>query len=413
MLMSNLIPFLAKHIFFKIRVKREKSTLLKHLDAFEQSQFLSLDKIQILQFERLRLLLQHAFAHCPFYTRRFNEIGFNPDKMQSFDDFNKLPVLTKKDIQKNAFEMKATNLNPEMILPDQTGGSTGSPLHFFLDQDRVFSRNAAAIRHDRWTGWDIGMKSAYLWGHRGDIAASTGFKARLNQILIDRRLILDTSSITTTKLAQFDKELQKFQPNLFVAYANSIYLFAKYLKSKNSINHHKPKAIITSAELLDSSQRELIESVFECKVYNRYGSRETSIIASECNQHSGLHVCAESLFVEIQKKDVPAKPNEKGKIIITDLLNYGMPFVRYQIEDIGFPIAGTCPCGRNLPLIDISGGRITDFLVTPEGTIISGASLTIFLIANTPGIGQAQLIQLSQNEIVFKIVKRKILMRIV
>ena len=404
--MNNLIPFLAKQIFFKIRVKRENSTLLKHLDEFEKSQYYSLDKIQELQLQRLRQLLQHAYAHCPFYTRRFNEIGFNPDKLQSFDDFNQLPVLTKKDIQKHASEMKASNLNSDLIIPDQTGGSTGSPLHFFMDQDRVYSRNASAIRHDRWTGWDIGMKSAYLWGHRGDIAASKGIKAKLNQFLIDRRLILDTSNITSKRLAQFDLELQKYRPNLYVAYSNSVYLFAKYLKSKNSSNHHKPHAIITSAELLDNSQRTLIESVFECKVYNRYGSRETSIIASECNQHTGLHICAEAIYVEIQKQEKLAKANEKGKIILTDLLNYGMPFIRYQIEDIGYSIADKCPCGRNLPLMDISGGRITDFLVTPEGTIISGASLTIFLIANTPGIGQAQLIQYAPDEIVFRIVKK-------
>jgi len=404
--MSGLISFFAKHIFFSLRVWRENSTLLEHLKAFEQSQYLSPDKIRVMQFERLRSLLKHASANCPFYTRRFNEAGFNPKKMQSLDDLYKLPVLTKKDIQRYATDMKATNLDPTDILPDQTGGSTGSPLHFFLNQDRVFSRNAAAIRHDRWTGWDIGMKSAYLWGHRGDIRTG-GLKARLNQILVDRRLILDTSNITTDKLAQFDTTLQKYRPYVYVAYANSIYLFARYLESRNSTAHHRPQAIITSAEVLDPTQRELIEKVFECKVYNRYGCRETSIIASECDRHTGMHICAEALYVEILTKNGPAKRNELGKIVITDLLNYGMPFIRYQIEDIGFPIAETCSCGRGLPLLDISGGRTTDFLITPDGIIVSGASLTIFLIANTPGIAQAQLIQHTKDEIIFKIVKKE------
>lgn len=402
-----MIPFLAKNIFFPWRVRRENSSLLEHLKAFESSQYLSMDEIRQFQLDRLRKLLKHAADNCPFYTHRFNEFHFNPDKIESLEELRKLPVLTKKDIQKYAEEMKATNLDPSVIVPDQTGGSTGSPLHFFLNKDRVFSRNAGAIRHDRWTGWDIGVKSAYLWGHRGDVTQRPGLKAKLNQILIDRRLVLDTSSITTARLAEFDKALRSYKPYLYVAYANSIYLFAKYLKANNSKDHHRPKAVVTSAEVLDQTQRELIEEVFECGVYNRYGSRETSIIASECSDHKGMHICAEAVYLEFETKNGPAKDGEMGKIVITDLLNYGMPFIRYQIEDVGNPIDGSCTCGRGLPLMDISGGRITDFLVTPEGTIVSGASLTIFLIANTPGIAQAQLVQTSKDEIVFKIVKKE------
>ena len=64
-----------------------------------------------------------------------------------------------------------------------------------------------------------------------------------------------------------------------------------------------------------------------------------------------------------------------------------------------------CPCGRGLPLMDMAAGRVTDFLLTPDGKIISGASLTIFLIANTPGLAQAQLVQEKKGEVTFRIVK--------
>ncbi len=177
------------------------------------------------------------------------------------------------------------------------------------------------------------------------------------------------------------------------------------LKQTNSTDHHRPGAIITSAELLDPEQRSLIEAVFECRVFDRYGSRETSVIASECEKHSGLHIGAENFLLEFIKENKPVKPGEYGKIIITDLMNYGMPFIRYQIEDAGVPSDETCACGRGLPLMKMAAGRVTDFLVTPERKIISGASLTIYLVANTPGVAQAQLVQEKIDEIIFRIVK--------
>ena len=69
------------------------------------------------------------------------------------------------------------------------------------------------------------------------------------------------------------------------------------------------------------------------------------------------------------------------------------------------PIDGECKCGRGLPRIRIKGGRVTDFLTTPDGRIVSGASLTIYLIANTPGIRQAQLIQEKKQEVIIRLVK--------
>jgi phenylacetate-CoA ligase len=217
--------------------------------------------------------------------------------------------------------------------------------------------------------------------------------------------VLDTSSITSKKLADFNSLLKKFKPYIIVAYANSIYLFAQFLKQTGSTDHHKPHAIITSAEFLDPQRREIIENVFECKVFDRYGSRETSIIASECEKHSGLHICAEALHLEFIKDSKPASPGQLGKVIVTDLLNYGMPFIRYQIEDIGASQTDLCSCGRNLPLMKMAAGRVTDFLVTPDGKIISGASLTIYLIANAPGVAQAQLIQEKKDELILKIVR--------
>lgn len=402
----DLIKPLAKHLFFPLLAYREKSDMPRMLAELERSQFLSPGKIAELQLERLRKLLVHAYANCPFYTKRFDAASFDPSRLQAPDDLLALPVLTKKDIQNNLAELTSQNLPSSELVPDKTGGSTGKPLHYYINRDRIFSRNAAALRHDRWTGWDIGQKSAYLWGHHGDMSGLTAFKARLRNLLHDRRLILDTASITADKLDQFRIDLLKFKPTVYIAYANAMYLYARYLKETGARNYHRPIAVITSAEMLDPDRRRVIEEVFGCRVFDRYGSRETSIIASECDRHTGLHICAETIYLEIIADSKPAAPGSLGKIILTDLMNYGMPFIRYQIEDVGKAIKQQpCPCGRGLPQMDIAAGRVTDFLLTPDGKIISGASLTIFLIANTPGLAQAQLVQEKKGEVTFRIVK--------
>jgi phenylacetate-CoA ligase len=113
-----------------------------------------------------------------------------------------------------------------------------------------------------------------------------------------------------------------------------------------------------------------------------------------------MHISAETLLVEFQ----PASGNA-SRIIITDLLNFGMPLIRYQIEDMGIEMDGECACGRGLPRMNISGGRVTDFLITPDNRVISGAAMTIYFIATVPGIAQAQIVQERKDFINLRLVK--------
>ena len=132
------------------------------------------------------------------------------------------------------------------------------------------------------------------------------------------------------------------------------------------------------------------------------------MIATECDHQDGLHLCAETLFVEFIKDGRPAAPGEKGRVLVTDLDNPAMPFIRYEIGDVAAPMApGVCACGRGLPRMEVAAGRATDFLIAPDGRIVSGASLTIYLIANAPGVAQAQLIQEERDRIVVKVVPGK------
>ena len=151
--------------------------------------------------------------------------------------------------------------------------------------------------------------------------------------------------------------------------------------------------IITSGETLTETHRKLIESAFNCKVFNRYGSREFGCVAHECEAHEGLHVMAESFFLEFIKYNKWVNEGELGKIIITNFDNYTMPFIRYDIGDMGIPINKMCSCGRGLPLIKSIEGRITEFIPTPSGKLVPYLYFNYFFEQYGKYIKQFQVIQ--------------------
>ncbi|RKZ18857.1 phenylacetate--CoA ligase family protein [bacterium] len=394
----------AKHLLFPLQCLWERNTVPRHLADLEQTQWRTQDEIRDLQLGRMQHLLDHAYGNSPFWRRRLDAAGFGPGDLTSLEQVAELPVLTKQDIREHAQAMVDTTADTSKLMRDKTGGSTGEPLNFMRTADRDSSRVAAAIRHDRWTGWDIGDKAAYIWGHPRDLAAQASRRRQLRRRFLERRIILDTSSLSRDRLAEFRDELLDFRPVVYIAYANSLYLYARFLEETGG-DWHRPGAVITSAEVLDPDRRAVIERVFDCKVFDRYGSRETGVIASECEAHDGMHLCAEHLYVEFARDGRPVAPGEQGRLLVTDLSNPVMPFIRYEIGDVGAPHAGgACTCGRGLPRMEMAAGRVTDFLLTPAGSIVSGAALTIYLIANAPGVAQAQLVQEVRERILIRVV---------
>ena len=400
----DLFGVLARKALYPAFVALKRETHLCHLREMERTQYLPKDKLEILQFERLRRLLDHAAVHCPFYAKRFAEYGVTPSSLKEPADISKFPVLTKKDIQANGPDMLASNVPRSRLVENRTGGSTGKPLHFYVDLERMETRKAATIRHNRWAGYDIADRAGIIWGSTRDLAAVFERKLPLRSAVFERALVLDASCLSEQSMVDFANRLVKYKPRVFLAYAHSAYLFASVVEEK-TLRSISPHSVITTAEMLYPHQRQKIETVFGCRVFERYGSRETSVIASECDSHSGLHIDAESLLLETLAGGKPAPAEEPGEVIITDLLNFGMPFIRYAIEDWATLSVDDCPCGRTLPLLSDIEGRTTDFIRTPEGKYVSGAALTIKLIAEIPGIAQAQLIQDAIESVRFRIVK--------
>jgi phenylacetate-CoA ligase len=112
---------------------------------------------------------------------------------------------------------------------------------------------------------------------------------------------------------------------------------------------------------------------------------------------------AEGLYVEIETPRGPAAEGEMGSILVTDLLNYAMPLVRYRIGDLGAWAGGECPCGRGLPRLERVAGRVTDFLVGSDGRLVSGVYLATYVVAQRPSLGQVQIDQRRAGAVTYRI----------
>jgi len=397
----DLGSLIVRRVIHPISELRDHPSAAGYRTEFAKTQFLPRKDVEALQLRRLRAILEHAYASCPFYRSRMEEAGIRPRDIDSFDSLRSLPPLTKKDIQDAREGLISSTFPESQRLRNQTGGSTGSPLQFFVDKERFDSRKASSERHDLWAGLRVGDWRALLWGARLDMLPQATFADRVRNEGLYRRVELNTSRIREEDWNLFISQVRSRKPKVLVAYAHSAALFGQYLVDQK-IRDIKFKSIIPTAEMLMPEQSGFLEEVFCAKVFNRYGCREVSVIASECGYHSGMHICAETLLVEVVPD--PSLPDGLGRILITDLLNRSMPLIRYEIGDVGkWATDQSCPCQRGLPLLAEVRGRTTDFIVLPDGCKISGPALTL-VVADMPDVRQVQFVKLASGSVRLRVV---------
>ena len=234
------------------------------------------------------------------------------------------------------------------LLHFKTGGSTGKALDIYITEECSELRNACARRADRWTGWEPGEPIGAAWGNP---KLPVTVKAKVLDKLLQPYIYLDTMAVSSDAVLEFARNWEKVQPTLLYGHAHSIFILAQYVQELGC-TQIKPTGILSTSMMLLPHERQLIEQVFSCKVTDRYGCEEVSLIGCECEKHHGMHMNIEHLVIEFIKDDgTTAKAGEPGNIVVTDLMNFAMPFVRYKVEDVGVPMDTMCSCGRGLPLM--------------------------------------------------------------
>lgn len=374
---------------------------MRNLRALRRNTWLPTSELEKKQLKALRKILKYAYENVAFYHHRFNAAKIKPEDIQSIEDMQKLPILTKRDVQRNLDSMVSKNIRMEMCKKETTSGTTGTPLTFIAEKRASDIMSANKLRHQVENGSRLFRdKYVLLLPVRGFSRERTylgGFLARLG--LLRRRLMDAQEPIEDVmeKLLHFGPDVIDSMPSFFLL------LMKEMEKGRQEF---RPRRIFASGELLDARSRAFINSTFKVDVIDVYGCTEAGNIAWECSEHIGYHTNIDLIVPEFVKDDAHVAVGEAGKIVLTPLWNFAMPLIRYDIGDVGRQSSERCPCGRGLPLMEIIEGRYEDFIVLPSGRMIS-PYVTSRYFENVEGIYEYKIIQQARNKINIQLVLRE------
>lgn len=362
-----------------------KTSFIKKLRAWRRILAKSQTELERIQVQKLIALLSFATQNAPFYQA--HKIKPGEDPMVWLKSF---PVLKKSDFRANLPGIMTRPIAPDLA-EVMSSGSTGPPSKVYFSKDEISSNRALQVIWWEWAGYRF-----------GDSILQTGVNMKRSREKAVKDKLLNTRYIDALSHSeeQILEELrftQKEPRDLFIGYASSLYLFAK-IALENEITDIKFKSIISLGEKLLPQFREVIEKAFHCTVYDTYGASEGFLIASQCKNGS-YHLMSPHVVVELlDDEDNEVKEGQLGRVVITGLDNFTTPMIRYEVGDLAIKSKSkNCSCGLKLPMLEEVVGRITEFLITPEGKFIT-VQTVVRILKQFNEIEQFKLIQTGKEE---------------
>jgi len=320
-------------------IKHIKRLSLKRSIDLNRSQWWTLNKLEVFQSQRLRKIIRYAYENIPGYRRKFDDAKVRLKDIRTKDDLSKLPIITREELQNNRDFVNEKLISKTL----STGGSTGTPLKYYESEESGKIRWNSHVRGWSWNGYTPGKRLAVVSSAQGMVEG-------------DKTINL-IGDLTTENLKKNVEKLLEFKPQHLRGYVGSLYILGKYCLD-NSIRLEGIESINPISENLYDFQREVMEKAFNCKVFEEYCCNDGGACAWECESHEGLHYFMERAIIE----------NIDGEMIVTDLWNKAMPFLRYRNGDSVRFLNKKCSCGRELPLITVKG-RSNDILISKDGPI--------------------------------------------
>ena len=359
------------------------------LREMQAEQWVPATKLRQSQEKRLRVLLTHAAASVPYYADLFRELRLDVGDLRHASDLEALPFLTKDVIRQNLDQLKSRHARG--VQKFSTGGSTGTPLIFYLGPTRVSSDVAARMRAESWFGVTIADPEFAIWGSPAELSKQDRLRDLRDRIL--RTRLLSAFEMNSETMTRYLDEMTRKGCRRVFGYPSSIALLCQHARREGrDLRQLGVKAVFVTAEYLYEHWRSTIAEAFGCAVANGYGGRDSGFVAHECPA-GGMHITADRLIVEIVDEEGQPQPQgHSGEIVVTNLDTWEMPFIRYRTGDVGALASKTCVCGRSLPLLERVEGRKTDFIVAPDGRVMHGLSL-IYVIRDIAGIEAFRITQ--------------------
>lgn len=327
----------------------------------EEMETMTRKEIDALQLERLQATVRHCMDS-PFYKKRFEEIGLQPEDIKTLDDIRKIPFTTKADLRDTyPFGMASVPLR-ECTRLHSSSGTTGTPtviLHTKKDLKEWANQVARNL-------WMVGLRPDDVFQNSSGYGMFTGGLGF--QYGAERMGMLTIPAAAGNSLRQI-KFMTDFGTTALHAVPSYVTRLYEVMQSAgvDPRKDTKLKVLAIGAEPHSEEQRRRIEDMMGVKAYNSFGMSEMCGpgVGFECTEQNGLHFWEDYYIVEIVDPETlePVADGEIGELVLTTLCREAMPLLRYRTRDLTRVLGRTCPCGRNHVRIDRMRGRSDDMMV--------------------------------------------------
>jgi len=323
----------------------------------------------------LRVLIQDAWNHVPGIRRRFEQAGLRPDPIRTARDLIRLPVTDRTSFDpRNLQDHLRNGTDGRRCSVCMTSGTTGQRLSVYMTQPEAFFRRLIlllAIRKNAHVTFpfsilDVGTDT---WSDRGTKWYGVGRVTRISRLLpLDEQV----------------EQLVCASPDVITGMPSCLELLAERLHERGE-TPHQPLLVVSRGEQLHTAARKLLAEVFGCRVVDYYNCEEVGNIAWECPQDQELlHVQTNACILEVVDEDgLPMEPGMMGRVVVTNLFNHTMPFIRHDLGDRAAmkpPRSGACTCGYHGQSLSPIDGREGDFFWRQDGQRVS--PLVIITLVN-------------------------------
>jgi phenylacetate-CoA ligase len=324
--------------------------------------------------EKLTALLRHAHATVPFYRNLFDERGLSAAQLRDPEVFRSLPILTKAQLREAGAALLSERYSAQRRTVELTSGSSGQPFATHFDREYVIAKNLRFLRALLTCGYRPGNK-LMLITERPTTRLST----------VRRWLYCPLEAAPEEHAEKF----LGFRPEYLYGCMTPLYLLARHL-SRTGARFAAPRAVISTAEMLDPVTRAHLERAFRAPVLDFYGMTEMGLVAWQRRPGLPYGVATDGILVE--QIPLPSAPGW-SRLVMTNLDLWAMPMIRYDTGDMG-AYGGA---GGDGALLRIEG-RSVDCIVGPEQRLISPFQLTSAL-QDVRGLRRFRIRQTSLDEI--------------
>lgn len=356
------------------------------------------EEYELLKFKET---IAFAYKNTKFYKQVLDNLGADPEEINTYKDIEKLPVIDKETVRNHFNDFLAVNYPNKKTFFVTTGGTSGSPMKY-IQSKNVYAKEIAFI-HNFFlkNGAYPDIKKASFKGINEDLIDSSE-KQFWYDNPVNNEIVFSAGYINANTIEIYIRKLNELKVQYLYGFTSSMLFLIYNMKKKNVFLDYPLKGIYLVSESFSQKDIDVIKDFFKCTVASYYGHSERLVFATSSKSKPFNYQVDRryGLFELINKnKSIITVNNYHGEIVGTSFDNYAMPLIRYKTGDfteyVDYP-------NRTISLIQ--SPRNQEYIDCKDGSKIAFPSLILPSEMYKLNILKYQLIQVSLENCVLLII---------